>query len=68
MTGKYDLDRFLDAQRNIYARAYAEVRAGRKWDHWMWYVFPQLRGLGHSDISDYSEAELRTLLGLPAAE
>jgi uncharacterized protein (DUF1810 family) len=44
----FDLDRFVRAQAGDYARALAEVRAGRKESHWMWYVFPQLAGLGSS--------------------
>lgn len=45
------LDRFLVAQRNSYGRALAELRAGRKRTHWMWFVLPQLRGLGLSEDS-----------------
>ena len=44
----YDLDRFVRAQQPDYARALSEIRAGRKQSHWMWYVFPQLAGLGSS--------------------
>jgi Uncharacterized conserved protein len=44
----HDLRRFLDAQSDDYARALAEIRAGRKQSHWMWYVFPQYEGLGRS--------------------
>ena len=47
----YDLDRFLDAQRDDYDRALSEIRAGRKRSHWMWYVFPQIEGLGSSAMS-----------------
>ena len=44
-----DLERFVDAQSGgTHERAVAELRAGRKTTHWMWFVFPQLRGLGHS--------------------
>jgi uncharacterized protein (DUF1810 family) len=46
-----DLARFLDAQEGDYDRALAEIRRGRKTSHWMWYVFPQLRGLGQSAMS-----------------
>ena len=46
-----DLDRFLDAQQGKYETALAEVRAGRKRSHWMWYVFPQVAGLGFSAMS-----------------
>ena len=44
----YDLARFVDAQRDVHATALAELRAGRKRTHWMWFVFPQLAGLGSS--------------------
>ncbi|MBC7988682.1 MAG: DUF1810 domain-containing protein [Luteimonas sp.] len=46
-----DLDRFVQAQRDSYEQALREIRAGRKRSHWMWYVFPQLRGLGASAMS-----------------
>jgi uncharacterized protein (DUF1810 family) len=44
----FDLDRFLAAQDSIYPQALAELEAGRKQSHWMWFVFPQLAGLGRS--------------------
>jgi uncharacterized protein (DUF1810 family) len=47
----FDLARFVEAQEDDYATALAEVRAGRKRSHWMWYVFPQAAGLGFSDMS-----------------
>lgn len=47
----FRLQRFIDAQRSVYDTALAELRAGRKRSHWMWFVFPQLRGLGHSDMA-----------------
>src|SRR3954454_3991697 len=43
-----DLDRFVAAQAPVYATVLAELRAGRKQSHWMWFVFPQLAGLGRS--------------------
>ena len=49
----YDLDRFLSAQEQTYDIALAEIRADRKQSHWIWYIFPQLRGLGHSAYSDF---------------
>ena len=53
------LDRFLDAQRGDYAAALAEVRRGRKTSHWMWYIFPQIAGLGQSSTArDYSIRDL----------
>lgn len=45
---RFDLQRFLDAQDSAHDRALAELTAGRKTSHWMWFVFPQARGLGHS--------------------
>ena len=47
----HDLDRFLRAQAADYERALAEIRSGRKRSHWMWYVFPQIEGLGFSPTS-----------------
>ena len=44
----FDLDRFVQAQAGSYAQALAELKRGRKASHWMWWVFPQLAGLGHS--------------------
>lgn len=44
----YDLARFVAAQRDVYPTALAELRAGRKQSHWMWFVFPQAEGLGSS--------------------
>lgn len=59
----YNLQRFLDAQQSDYEQALAEVKNGRKYSHWIWYIFPQLKGLGMSynsqyyGISDKKEAE-----------
>jgi uncharacterized protein (DUF1810 family) len=49
----YDLQRFVTAQEagGTYARVLAELRAGRKTSHWMWFVFPQIAGLGYSPVS-----------------
>ena len=47
----FALARFLDAQRDAYDIAIAELRAGRKRSHWIWFVFPQLKGLGRSAMS-----------------
>lgn len=44
----YDLERFLSAQEGVYERALAELRSGRKRSHWMWFIFPQIDGLGYS--------------------
>jgi uncharacterized protein (DUF1810 family) len=47
----YDLQRFVEAQERTYAQAVDELSDGRKASHWMWFVFPQLRGLGHSPVA-----------------
>lgn len=44
----YDLLRFLDAQEVAYTQALSELKGGRKQSHWIWYIFPQQKGLGHS--------------------
>ena len=48
MTNSHDLRRFVEAQAESYPDALAELRAGRKRTHWMWFVLPQIAGLGHS--------------------
>lgn len=50
---KFNLQRFLDAQQGDYERALTEIRNGRKYSHWIWYIFPQLKGLGMSYNSLY---------------
>jgi len=47
----FDLDRFLVAQRDVYDDVLDELRRGRKVSHWMWFIFPQVAGLGHSSMS-----------------
>ncbi|MFL5770853.1 MAG: DUF1810 domain-containing protein [Chloroflexota bacterium] len=47
----FNLDRFVAAQAGTYESALAELRAGRKTGHWIWFVFPQVAGLGRSDLS-----------------
>jgi uncharacterized protein (DUF1810 family) len=49
----YDLARFTHAQDRIYADVLAELRGGRKLTHWMWFIFPQIDGLGHSSTTRY---------------
>ena len=67
--GTFDLDRFVDAQAPVYDQVLAELRRGRKTGHWMWFVFPQVAGLGRSDISRHyaigSMAEARAYLEHP---
>jgi uncharacterized protein (DUF1810 family) len=59
----FDLQRFVNAQNPVFEEVCAELRAGRKRSHWIWFIFPQLRGLGHSatstafGISSRKEAE-----------
>jgi uncharacterized protein (DUF1810 family) len=63
MSDPFNLQRFVDAQNPVYAQVREELRAGHKRTHWMWFVFPQIRGLGNSDfarlyaISSREEAE-----------
>lgn len=70
MADPFDLDRFLDAQRDTYDQALAEIRAGRKRSHWMWFVFPQIAGLGHSTMAQHyairSLGEAEAYLAHPA--
>lgn len=47
----YSLDRFVEAQEQTYSVALREIMAGKKTSHWMWYIFPQLRGLGRSAMA-----------------
>jgi uncharacterized protein (DUF1810 family) len=65
----YDLERYVRAQQGVYARACAELAAGRKTSHWMWFIFPQLRGLGSSPTAQHygiaSLAEARAYLAHP---
>lgn len=49
----YNLDRFLKAQNQVYLNAYQEIKQGKKQSHWMWYVFPQIAGLGSSETANY---------------
>jgi len=48
-----DLERFRDAHRRDFAQAYAEIQNGYKETHWMWYIFPQIQGLGRSSTAQY---------------
>ena len=51
MTDPHGLQRFVDAQAPVYSQVLAELRQGRKQTHWIWFVFPQLAGLGHSAMA-----------------
>jgi uncharacterized protein (DUF1810 family) len=52
MRDPFDLQRFLDAQKPVYAQVCAELTAGQKSSHWMWFIFPQMRGLGRSRTAE----------------
>jgi uncharacterized protein (DUF1810 family) len=65
----FDLERFVQAQQAVYAAVCAELRVGAKRSHWMWFIFPQLRGLGSSPSAQHyglaSLAEARAYLDHP---
>jgi len=65
----YDLSRFLRAQANDYGQALSEIQSGRKRSHWIWYIFPQIDGLGFSSTSKHyaikSLAEAKAYLDHP---
>jgi uncharacterized protein (DUF1810 family) len=67
---RFDLERFVTAQMPVFETVLAELRAGRKRSHWMWFVFPQLRGLGRSSTAQFygigSIDEARAYLAHPA--
>ncbi|MFD2368248.1 DUF1810 domain-containing protein [Pseudoduganella sp. GCM10020061] len=69
MRTPFDFEPFVAAQAPVYAQALAELQAGRKRTHWMWYVFPQLAGLGRSATAQYyglaSLDEARAYAGHP---
>src|SRR5579872_1514665 len=53
MTAAHSLDRFVAAQTDVYADVRRELTAGRKTSHWMWFIFPQMKGLGRSDSATF---------------
>ena len=53
----YNIKRFIDAHQRSYDLALSEIRGGYKVSHWMWYIFPQIKGLGHSEIAEYYAIE-----------
>ena len=65
----YNLQRFVDAQQPVLEHVYSELRNGRKTSHWMWFIFPQIRGLGHSSVAQFyaisSQAEAQAYLNHP---
>jgi uncharacterized protein (DUF1810 family) len=68
-TDPHDLARFVAAQKDSYDQALHQLRAGRKRNHWMWFIFPQLRGLGRSSLANFygiaDLAEARAYLAHP---
>lgn len=69
MDDPFHLQRFVDAQDDIYETALCELRQGRKQTHWMWFVFPQIAGLGHSSMTQRfaitGRDEARAYMGHP---
>ncbi len=69
MNMEYDFDRFVTAQNPVYETVLAELKAGRKNSHWMWYIFPQIEGLGVSQTSAFyaisGKAEAKAYLAHP---
>jgi uncharacterized protein (DUF1810 family) len=69
MADPFDLERFVNAQAPVARQVERELAAGRKQSHWMWFVFPQLRGLGHSSMAERygigTIAEARAYLAHP---
>ena len=69
MKDEYNLQRFVGAQDQVYAAVLDELRAGEKRGHWMWYIFPQIKGLGHSVMAQKfaitSQEEAKAYLAHP---
>ena len=69
MEDKFNLQRFVEAQKGSHNSALKEIKNGKKQSHWMWYVFPQLKGLGRSSTSQFygigSKAEAKAYLHHP---
>jgi len=69
MSDPFSLQRFVAAQAPVYPRVVSELRAGRKQSHWMWFIFPQIEGLGHSAMAQRyavgSRAEAEAYLDHP---
>jgi len=53
MDDPFDLDRFLNAQASVYGQVLTELRAGQKRSHWIWFIFPQMKGLGSSSHAHF---------------
>lgn len=69
MINRYNLSRFISAHEKDFLTALAEIKSGRKQTHWMWYIFPQIKGLGNSYTSRYysikNEEEAKCFLNEP---
>jgi uncharacterized protein (DUF1810 family) len=69
MNDPYNLQRFVGAQNGVYEQVRSELREGRKRGHWMWFIFPQIRGLGHSHMAEVfaiaSQEEAQAYLNHP---
>ena len=69
MNDRYDLNRFVSAQSSSYDCVLTELKQGKKMSHWMWYIFPQIEGLGHSStaklFSIKSKNEVKAYLAHP---
>jgi uncharacterized protein (DUF1810 family) len=69
VSDSFQLQRFVDAQEGTFEKALAELKAGRKQSHWMWFIFPQIAGLGKSPTARYfairSQTEARAFLAHP---
>lgn len=48
----HNLERFITAQKSVYQTALSELKEGKKQSHWMWYIFPQIKGLGYTELSN----------------
>lgn len=68
----FNLERFVEAQDPVYEHVCEELREGRKRSHWMWFIFPQIRGLGHSSMAQHyairSRAEAEAYLRHPVLD
>lgn len=53
MNNTFDLSRFVEKHKQSYETAFNEIKNGHKYSHWMWYIFPQIQGLGRSSTSQY---------------
>lgn len=64
MTALHNLNRFTDAQEGKFQEALTEIKNGRKQSHWMWFIFPQIAGLGYSEISKHYAIKSKVEAGM----